>query len=264
MHVSYFLQKPQRFTSGNSPDLFFTQREIITIKNKQEFGDSLRNVESLKSKTEDIFTFRLGGKSLNCILKVKQKLKVMRTFALLVFLLGTTLLAAQKIEHFSVAVMNESIAFPFTRYTPIHPGLEVGATFWSKEKEHSQRYLSAYAGGFYHEKVETGFYLRAEYLFAFKIAGGLYADVPLGIGYLHTIYPSELYKQNPETGNFEEVSQFGRPHGLVTAGVGLRYAGESRIQPFIRQELAIETPFANGFPVIPHAFLKLGVNLKIQ
>ncbi len=188
----------------------------------------------------------------------------MRTFALLVFLLGTTLLAAQKIEHFSVAVMNESIAFPFTRFAPVHPGLEIGATFWSKEKENSNRYLSAYAGGFYHEKIETGFYLRAEYLFAFKIVDGLYADVPVGIGYLHTFFPSELYEQNPETGSFEEASQFGRPHGLVTAGVGIRYAGNSRVQPFIRQELAVETPFANGFPVIPHTFLKLGVNLKIQ
>ena len=188
----------------------------------------------------------------------------MRTLALLVFLLGTTLLAAQKIESFSVAVMNESIAFPFTRYIPVHPGIEFGATFWNKEKEHSNRYLSAYAGGFYHEKVETGFYLRAEYLFAFEIVNGLYVDVPLGAGYLHTVYPAELYEQNPETGAFEEVSQFGRPHGLVTAGVGVRYTGATRVQPFIRQELAVETPFANGFPVIPHTFLKLGVNVKIK
>jgi len=83
------------------------------------------------------------------------------------------------------------------------------------------------------------------------------------LGYLHTFYPAELYQQT-ESGDFEVVNQLGRPHLYVNLGVGLTYLGSNKMQPFIRQELFIETPFANGIPVIPHSLLKIGIHIKIN
>lgn len=171
---------------------------------------------------------------------------------------------AQTIKQLSVAATTESIAFPFTRYLPIHPGAEIGATFKQTDKEKSTRQWNSYLGFFYHERLETGFYLRGEYLHRFNLLKHLGVEALGSLGYLHTFYPNELYVQNEETGKYEKVNQVGRPHALATIGIGLTYTSNSPVEPFIRQETGIETPFGEGFPVIVHSFLKLGLNFKLN
>jgi hypothetical protein len=162
----------------------------------------------------------------------------------------------------SIALTNESIAFPFTRYLPLHPGAEIGFSMKQVEKEKSIRQWNGYAGWYYHEKVENGVYLRAEYLHGLKIGSFLRLDAFGGLGYLHTFYPGTLLEINSETGAIEEVPQQGRPHVIANVGIGIVYRNDSRIEPFIKQSLTVETPFANGIPVMVHSFLHLGVNLK--
>ncbi len=189
------------------------------------------------------------------------KKKAIVTF---IFLLSISIGNAQKIKYVSVAVISETIAIPFTRYTPYHPGAEIKATFKVKEKSKSIRQISACLGGYFHRRVETGIYIGGEYIHTFKIKNTVGIDIPAGLGYLHTFYPGELYKQNQETGEFEKVVQFGRPHVFVNLGIGISYIKNPNIRPFIRQELLVETPFANGIPVITHSFVKLGISIKIN
>jgi len=79
---------------------------------------------------------------------------------------------------------------------------------------------------------------------------------------MHTFYPAELYEQN-DAGEFESINQAGRSHLYLSAGVGFTYLGSSKVQPFIRQELMLETPFANGIPLIPHSLLKVGLQINL-
>jgi len=171
---------------------------------------------------------------------------------------------AQKVDQLAVGAMTEAIGLPFTNYLPIHPGVEFKVAFKIKETQKNKQYFNANLGGYFHRKVETAFYLGGEYQYTqklFKQKLGL--DFPMGLGYLHTFYPAELYEQT-ESGDFESVNQLGRPHLYVNLGVGLTYLGSPKVQPFIRQELFVETPFANYFPLIPHSLLKVGVHLKIN
>ena len=171
---------------------------------------------------------------------------------------------AQKIKQYSIAATSEAIGLPFTNYSPYHPGAEFTASLKINEKERSTRYLGLKAGFFYHRKLETALYLGGEYQYSLMILNNkLGIDVPMGLGYLHSFYPSELYEQNNE-GDFEKVSQFGRPHLYLNLGIGLTYKMNERVQPFIRQSLLLETPFANGIPVIPHSLIQLGVQIKVQ
>ncbi|MCB0644615.1 MAG: hypothetical protein KDC44_23385, partial [Phaeodactylibacter sp.] len=156
----------------------------------------------------------------------------------------------------------ESIAFPFTRYLPLHPALEIGLTMKQVEQEKSVRQWNGYAGWYYHEKIENGVYLRAEYLYGQKLGSFLRVDAFGGLGYLHTFYPGTLLKIDPETGAIEKVPQYGRAHAIANVGIGLVYRNQSRWEPFVKQSLSVETPFANGIPVMVHSFLQLGVNLK--
>jgi len=171
---------------------------------------------------------------------------------------------AQNLQRLSFAATTEAIGLPFTNYFPIHPGFEVEATFKRTEKTKSIRSLNATLGFFHHRKLETAVYLGGEYQYTYKLfQDRLGIDLPAGLGYLHSFYPSELYEQT-ETGAFESISQIGRAHLYFNVGIGLSYLGNEKIQPFIRQELMLETFFANGLPIIPHSFLKIGININIS
>ena len=160
-------------------------------------------------------------------------------------------------------LQNENVAFPFTRYTPIHPGAEIGVGVYEVEKDKSIQTVNVYAGGFYHKRLELGLYVRGEYQYTLKFKDKVGLDLPVGIGYLHSFYPGELYELN-SNGEFETVSQTGRPHALITGGVGVRYLGFEKVQPFVRQSIGIETPFANYLPVLPHSFLSFGVTIQLN
>lgn len=169
-----------------------------------------------------------------------------------------------QIEQWSISVFDENIAFPLTRFAPFHPGLEIGATLRQSDRPASVRQLNAYLGGYYHRRVETGIYLRGEYLHRLKVGTRLGVDMAGGIGYLHTFYPGTLYRQDEESGNLESVTQFGRPHAIATIGLGLTYRTQNRVAPFLRQDLVLEAPFVNSYPVIVHSFLKVGIHYTIN
>lgn len=171
---------------------------------------------------------------------------------------------SQKLEQISVAATTEAIGLPFTNYFPYHPGLEIKGNIKKTEKPKSIRYFNINLGSFYHQKVEMAFYLGVEYQYTLKLfKGKIGLDFPVGLGYLHSFYPGKLYEQSDD-GNFEEVSQLGRPHAYANLGVGLSYLSCSKFQPFIRQELLVETPFANGIPIVPHSILKVGTHINLN
>ena len=91
--------------------------------------------------------------------------KIITITAICTMLMNTGLhaLFGQINRQLSITAINESIAFPFTSYSEFHPGLELGISIRSREKEHSIRQLSAYAGWFLHQHIESGFFLRGEY-----------------------------------------------------------------------------------------------------
>lgn len=184
-------------------------------------------------------------------------------------LLLTTTTRAQNdlpplLQAVSVSATTQAFGVPFTNYLPLHPGVEVkaplgGATTYT----HSTRYWRASLGFFHHAKVSTAVYGGLEHQFTYTLLEDkVHFDVPLGFGYLHSWYPGELYEQN-DNGDFERVGQFGRPHLYGTAGIGFTFMPEANVSPFIRQDLMVQTPFANSIPVMIHSFLKVGVHLTL-
>lgn len=149
---------------------------------------------------------------------------------------------AQLVKQVSLTVLKESTAFPFTRILPIHPGGEIGLTFKEGKKEKSISNWSLIIGGFHHENIANAFYMKGEYQYRSIITSFLTLDMIGNIGYMHTFYPGDLYELKQETGDFEMITQFGRPHALIGIGVGITLIKNGKVQPFIRQALAIESP----------------------
>lgn len=178
-------------------------------------------------------------------------------------LAGSQASLGQMKRQLSLAAINESIAFPFTSYGEFHPGFELGVSIISREKEHSIRQVNAYAGWFLHQYIENGFFLRGEYSYKLKLGEAFTVGIYGGAGYLHTFYPGTLYQIDEVTGEINSVRQFGRPRIMLSTGIQISYRSPVGIEPFLKQEFAVETPFANGIPVMPHSFLKLGINVNL-
>jgi len=176
---------------------------------------------------------------------------------------GSQALFGQMNKQLSLTAMNESIAFPFTSYSEFHPGVELGVSIHTSEKEHSIRQLNVYVGWFLHQYIESSFFLRGEYSYKLKLGEAFTAGFYGGAGYMHTFYPGTLYEIDENTGEMIPLSQLGRPRALISAGLQLSYRTAVGIEPFVKQEFSIETPFANGIPLMPHSFLKLGININL-
>ena len=141
----------------------------------------------------------------------------------------------QNLKKISVSVYNETIAFPFTRFTPIHPGAELGITLKEVQKKNSIRNINLNAGFYHHKRLENGIYLRGEYLYRPMIKSFMTVDFAGNLGYMRTFYPGEIYDLTEE-GNFEPVSQSGRSHLITSLGVGFTLIKNEKFEPFIRQE----------------------------
>lgn len=185
-----------------------------------------------------------------------QKL-ILLTFLLLIFLSPK----GYSQKNISIAVINESIAFPFTRFFPVHEGIEIGTNLFEKEKTNGIKQINAYLGAIRHESIANSFYLKGEYLYRYQATKAIGIDALAGIGYMHTFYPGNVYTQNA-SGKFQKEKQIGRPHLIANVGIGTTYTGWNNFEPFAKYEFLIETPFGNGIPIIPHSILKLGINYK--
>jgi hypothetical protein len=171
-------------------------------------------------------------------------------------------LSAQIIDNLDVAIQSESISYPFSRVSPIHPSIQIGTSFRKRLKEKSERNYNLYVGFYHHKDVENGIYLRGEYAHTFIIAKKVGVILPIGLGYLHTFYPGELFSQNND-GSFSKVDQLGRAHIIATTGIGLSYRGFKNIEPYIQHDFMAQYPFGETIPLLPHSFLRLGVKFKI-
>ncbi len=172
-------------------------------------------------------------------------------------------ITAQSNKQVSIAFMNENIHYKAKGFSNFNPGGEIGITLKKKDIKYFFSEFNIYAGGYYHKKVETAFYFRADYSFGIKLQDVLAIDLHGGLGYMHTFYPGHIYEQNA-SGDFEKINQTGRPHAIANVGIGITVLSSGDIKPFIKYELMGETPFANGIPFVPHTFLKLGIKYNFK
>ena len=170
---------------------------------------------------------------------------------------------AQKIQAVSFSLQSESVAIPFTRLGKLHPGIEIGVQLHQQERVHTLRRWNAYVGWFHHENLDQNFYLRGEYEFAYNINKTLSIFAPISLGYMHSFHAKPVYEQRSD-GSFSEKTQMGRPHAILNLGLGARYLGFRRLEPFVKYEVMAQSPFVATVPVAPRSFLKVGTQIKFN
>ena len=167
----------------------------------------------------------------------------------------------QKIKAVTFSFTTESTSFPFTRFSPIHPGAEIGIILKDNHRRASINNLGLNLGYYYHERLENAFYLMGTYAIRPKIENVVSIDFNGDIGMMYTLYPGEVYGPNSD-GDFEQINQSGRLHGAVGLGIGTTVIATRKIQPFIRAQVLVQAPFASGIPAMIHTIYKVGFNIK--
>lgn len=187
------------------------------------------------------------------------------TLKLLVLALSLSLsgsLYGQLIKAVSVAATTEAVTTPFKRILPIHPGAEIGLNWITNNLDWTGQQLNTYIGFYHHASLTNSLYVKGEYLFQFRIKNALAIELMLNGGYNRNFYPVETFKLNESTKEFEKVSQRGSNSYFVGLGMGLSYASRGSIEPFVRYEVFMETPFIEEINYLPHSLLKIGLHFK--
>jgi len=176
--------------------------------------------------------------------------------------------AAKKQFPLEVSFINHSVTMPFAGFIldPIHPGFNVGTEYVYGQGRQVRFFQSLQAGYYdntYNAKAlffMTGPGLR--YTFRF----GLFADAGLGVGYLHSFHPTEIFAQDA-SGEYVRVKDNGKPAFVIFGSLGLGWDFSARsgwpICLFVRYQPYLQTPYNLMSSVFPQALVHFGVRVQL-
>ncbi|HEV8515213.1 MAG TPA: hypothetical protein VGQ59_18150 [Cyclobacteriaceae bacterium] len=166
----------------------------------------------------------------------------------------------------TISFFNHSISMPFHKIfaQPIHPGIQVGVEGRYFENNRSKLFQTLNAGMFYNNYNGKGFYLNSEFAYRYTSKSGIFAETLLGIGYLRTYHPTDIYELN-NSGTYQKVNDKGFSSPIVSFAFGLGYAFKSSslfsFAPFIRYESIIQTHYNSDLEVLPQSAFHIGLRI---
>ena len=173
-------------------------------------------------------------------------------------------------QHRSLSVtlsfFNHSISVPFHKMIskPLHPGVQAGIEGSYFETHRSKLFQTLNLGAFNNKYNGTGFYINTELAYRFMSAPGIYAETLLGIGYLRTYHPTDIYELN-SSGTYEKIKDKGFSSPLLSFAFGLGYVIKSKsllsFAPFIRYESMFQTRYSTDLDVLPQTAFHVGVRM---
>jgi hypothetical protein len=158
---------------------------------------------------------------------------------------------------------NHAVSMPFYRVLrmPYHPALAVGTEFTYRRGNHGQLLQTLSVGGFYNRYNATGLTLQTDFAYRYLTGVGVFADVSLGAGYLHTFRVRPIYESNGQ-GDYQPVQDRGKPSALGSFSLGLGYDFSRQASfpfaLFVRYQWFAQVPYVDPLPLWPQAITSLG------
>lgn len=194
------------------------------------------------------------------------RISVFRLIVCILCAVSATQTSAQyeaKMADVSVSFTNVQHGLPFKMIAPIHPGIELAATFFKKEKEKAFHSFGTTAGFYHHDLISNGTYLTLNYNYQRKIKNMIGIDLHPGLGFLYAVYPGEGYRFNEGTQAYESTLN-GKANAVINLGFGLSYIGHQRFQPFIHYDFNVYNVWAYASYVNSTAILKVGIKICLD
>lgn len=176
----------------------------------------------------------------------------------------------KKLSNLSIAITNAHTAKPFSSFSRLlyqdwHPGIETGTSFsWSKQKKH-EWFQTFNAGYFYHRWVQHTVSLYSELGYRYKLPLHFFGETKLGIGYMHAIADSKIYKIDSENG-VKNKTNLGRPQGMASFSLELQKGISKKDgKIFVRYQQRLQFPFVKNYvPLLPYNMLMTGIKMPIN
>jgi hypothetical protein len=169
----------------------------------------------------------------------------------------------------NVSLFNQGTAIPYTKLltNPIHPGIQIGTEFDYRKTDHTRWFQTANIRYFYHGHLAHGFGLTTDLGWEYKTAFGLAPAALLGIGYMRTYSPAEVFVL--KNGTYEGGRDPGnnRFTAALSLDIGWYLSPEESTgtRIFLRYESWIQYPFSPGFiPLMAHINLHVGTSFNIK
>ena len=163
-------------------------------------------------------------------------------------------------------VHHDKIAFKLDYFGELglHPGLTVGVDYTLKRNNWATVHWDVDLGGFWHRWNNTSLFLKSTIGTRFA-AGSLFADLNVGVGYMHSFSAGTVYQKAP-SGGIEKVTNWGYSHFMPNASLLLGWDGtRKRNSPFtvhIGPEVYLQSSFNHIY--LLHIAAKVGITYKFK
>lgn len=168
----------------------------------------------------------------------------------------------------SLSGYNHGIGLPFQAALrgPLNPGFALSAAYRWRQKAQWTRYQRLELGGYRHQHLSNGFYLKTDLVQRWAAPWGSVFEAQASLGYLRDFAFYEVFEPGPN-GAYErgKAGSFGSL--LVGAGLGIGHEitlSKGALVPFLRYEVLLQTPYSTFVPAMPHGMLHLGVQLLLS
>lgn len=166
------------------------------------------------------------------------------------------------ITNLTIAMTDVSYGLPFKNLTPIHPGAEVGATFFKRSKINSTKAFDTVIGFYHHSIISNAIYLNCLYTYQYKATNSFGINFSTGIGLLYSVYPGAGYTINKKTKLCESVVS-DRLFTSLNMGFGISFIKPKKIHPFINYYFSYLNPWELSTNLRSTANLKFGIQIQI-
>ena len=189
------------------------------------------------------------------------------TFSFLLLVHPPSPASAQWNDGMSWAVGTHALTVPWypqplaDRY---NPAVMAGVDRSWKSRENWRLYYSVSLNFFRHHWWMTGISVEPEIGFSRRLPGGLYAQMGLGLGYLHYFWRRKTMEQ--KEGRYVQTTDLGRPSLILPLSLTLGYQGSLRdpvsIAPFLTARWGAQALFQDEIPIMTHLRLMGGIRFS--
>lgn len=167
---------------------------------------------------------------------------------------------------FTQFAYNPNVAFKIGYFGELvlHPGLSLGIEYTLAKQNWVTVHWDIDLGGYWHLWNNTAVFLKSS-IGARIPVGSAFADLNLGVGYLHSFAGGTLYQRSSE-GGVEKAVNWGHPHFMPNASLLIGWDGTRKHDlPWtihIGPEVYLQSSFNHTF--LPHIAAKVGFTYKFN
>ena len=162
---------------------------------------------------------------------------------------------------------NHAVSIPFEGIilSPLHPGFSVGTEYAYTEGRRGRLFQSLAGGYYYNKYIARALFLQTSAGYRYTLGFGLFGDITLGIGYLHSFHPRPIYGLNAQ-GEYEKAKDTGKGAFIALGALGIGYDFRQKVgwpvSVFLRYQPYIQTHYSLDSSIGPQAMVHFGIRVK--